>query len=103
MDFLNFPLGVSGARAAQGVGEVVRDAGPPCHGDPAPDDHPHRGLYPGTCHLPWPKRECRYSGATYCYPTIIGEGIIRRYGIHIYPGAKVFTMCIYGLLRYTNA
>ena len=37
----------AGARAAQGLRQVVRDAGPPRHRDPATDDHTHRGIHPG--------------------------------------------------------
>ena len=37
----------AGARAAQGLRQVVRDAGPPRHRDPATDDHTHGGIHPG--------------------------------------------------------
>ena len=37
----------AGARAAQGLRHVVRDAGPPRHRDPATDDHTHGGIHPG--------------------------------------------------------
>ena len=28
---------------------MARDAGPPRHQHPPPDDHTHRGLHPGAC------------------------------------------------------